>query len=91
MTLCCRRSHFLISCGVYLDRAAHHLTTLFGLTNGVDMSNIRNSRTTHPRKQARRDRAAQRFGIRSIRGNPEYVARKLVEAAALGIAQPTYF
>ncbi len=55
------------------------------------MNNIRNVRTTHPRKQARRDRAAQRFGIRSIRGNPEYVARKLVEAAALGIANPTYF
>jgi len=55
------------------------------------MSNIRNSRTTHPRKQARRDRAAQRFGIRSIRGNPDYVTRKLIEAKALGIAQTTYY
>jgi len=53
--------------------------------------NIRNSRTTHPRKEARRDRAAQRFGIRAIRGNPDYVARKLVEAAALGITNPTYY
>ena len=57
------------------------------------MSNIRNSRTTHPLKDERRQRAAERFSIskaRCERGDATYQATKLQEAAALGIANPLY-
>ena len=50
------------------------------------MANIRNSRTTHPRKQARRDRAAERFSVNlNRRHDKKYMADKTVEANSLGI------
>ncbi len=50
------------------------------------MSNIRNSRTTHPRKQARRQRAADRFHIDPMRaGSKAYLKNKSTEAFALGV------
>lgn len=55
--------------------------------------NIRNQRTTHPRKAARRARAAERFSTMrmdgeraSIRVNQGYRDRKLQEAHALGLS-----
>lgn len=51
------------------------------------MSNVRNSRTTHPKKQARRQRAADRFHIRpEMRSNKTYMANKTTEALALGLS-----
>lgn len=49
--------------------------------------NKRNSRTTFPRKAARRARAAMRFSIDPARrnGDPGYMARKAQEANALGV------
>lgn len=52
------------------------------------MSNIRNSRTTHPRKQARRQRAFERFSVRAYikdgsGSHLAYVGRKEAELAAL--------
>jgi hypothetical protein len=50
------------------------------------MANARNSRTTHPRKKARRERAAARFTVTASRlDDNAYRVRKLTEAAALGI------
>lgn len=51
--------------------------------------NIRNARTTHPRKQARRQRAIFRFSIKES-GSIEYLARKMGEAESLGITEPRY-
>lgn len=47
--------------------------------------NIRNQRTTHPRKAARRERAAQRFQIDPVRASMDkvYRERKMVEQQAL--------
>lgn len=51
------------------------------------MSNARNSRTTHPRKQARRQRAADRFHFMAERrSNKGYMERKTTEAIALGLS-----
>lgn len=50
-------------------------------------NNIRNARTTHPRKAARRERAAQRFCINPARANDaEYMKAKATEAKSLGLA-----
>lgn len=56
------------------------------------MGNIRNARTTFPRKAARRARAAERFTIKADHAYKDnaYRVRKLVEAAALGIAVPRH-
>ena len=49
-------------------------------------NNIRNARTTFPRKTARRERAAFRFKIKAKRlSDKEYMDAKAVEAAALGL------
>jgi hypothetical protein len=49
-------------------------------------SNLRNSRTTFPRKAARRQRAADRFSIkRDLRNDSGYMARKTQEAQSLGV------
>jgi hypothetical protein len=47
--------------------------------------NIRNARTTHPSKQRRRERAAERFSVNSKRAATDngYRVRKLAEADAL--------
>lgn len=51
------------------------------------MANARNQRTTHPRKAARRQRAAERFYIEAKwQHNATYMRQKLREAEALGIA-----
>lgn len=53
------------------------------------MANARNTRTTHPRKAARRQRAAARFAIkRSRQHDAGYMSRKQVEAIALGLRDP---
>jgi hypothetical protein len=50
------------------------------------MNNRRNAYTTHPRKQARRDRAADRFSVDAMRaGSKQYLKNKSVEAYALGV------
>lgn len=50
------------------------------------MPNIRNSRTTHPRKAIRRQRAAWRFSyVPEKMGDASYMARKMTEAKALGV------
>jgi hypothetical protein len=51
------------------------------------MANARNSRTTHPRKKARRERAAARFTVHAQREMQEndYRVRKITEADALGL------
>lgn len=48
------------------------------------MANARNTRTTHPRKAARRERAADRFYV-IVGGGKTYLRNKSVEAFALGI------
>jgi hypothetical protein len=55
--------------------------------------NIRNSRTTHPRKAARRQRASERFYIKADRADRDvaYLQRKCVEATALGLPTPINF
>jgi hypothetical protein len=51
------------------------------------MSNVRNIRTTHPRKQERRHRAADRFHFASERRSDKgYMERKTTEAIALGLS-----
>ena len=51
------------------------------------MFNARNSRTTHPRKESRRQRAADRFYFNSARRNDaKYMERKTTEALALGLS-----
>lgn len=51
------------------------------------MSNARNAKTTHPRKQARRDRAADRFTINKSRlKDKAYMDSKTTEAIALGLS-----
>lgn len=56
------------------------------------MSNARNSHTTHPRKAARRERAAQRFTIMVGRfmADKKYAAAKQAEANALGLNWEAY-
>lgn len=57
------------------------------------MGNFYSGRTTHPRKAARRARAAERFSIsksRCERGDQGYQLAKMREAAALGIGNPVY-
>lgn len=51
------------------------------------MGNFYSWRTTHPRKAARRARAAERFTIKADRAKNDnaYHLRKLTEATALGI------
>lgn len=52
------------------------------------MNNARNSRTTHPRKQARRDRAAMRFSVVESRlEDKRYRVAKRAEAIALGMSR----
>lgn len=55
-------------------------------------NNIRNSRTTHPRKSARRERASERFSILKVIASKDnaYRVRKLVEAKSLGIESPVF-
>ena len=49
-------------------------------------NNIRNSRTTFPRKAERRERAAFRLTIKAARLNDKtYMDSKALEAAALGL------
>jgi len=49
--------------------------------------NVRNARTTHPRKTARRERAAARFSIKHQRmGDEKYMTAKSIEAKALGLS-----
>ncbi|WP_312463571.1 hypothetical protein [Comamonas sp.] len=52
------------------------------------MSNVRNQRTTHPRKAARKARAAERFSVNSThyKTSKVYAASKDAEAAALGVS-----
>ena len=55
--------------------------------------NIRNARTTHPRKTARRQRAADRFYVKFARSERDaaYLERKCTEAIALGLTPPLNF
>lgn len=46
--------------------------------------NIRDARTTHPRKRQRRQRALDRFTVKESKaGDAAYAARKAVELASL--------
>lgn len=51
------------------------------------MANARNTRTTHPRKAARRARAALRFTVKAASESDNgYRIRKMVEAESLGLS-----